>query len=252
MVQVHKPLAAAEEFYKKSGAGLYGDTVAEMDVCAGRVLDKLKALDLERNTLVLFVSDNGPWYGGSTGGLRGMKGTSWEGGLRVPCIARWPGKIPAGREVRDPASVVDFFPTIAGRAGLAAPGVDGKDLWPILNSDAKLGREAVFANRGDRLGIVRSGKWKLHLVAPSGARQEKVWKPDEPWTDPRAPDGVRILAPYEQAHPSRYPGVLTGDAVTGVALFDLEADRAEQKNVADANPEVVARLKALAENVLKR
>ena len=89
----HKPLACSEAFYKKSGAGLYGDVMAELDWSVGQVLARLKDLGLDERTLVVFTSDNGPWYGGSTGGLRGMKSTTWEGGYRVPCIARWPGTI---------------------------------------------------------------------------------------------------------------------------------------------------------------
>ena len=92
----HKPLACSEAFYKKSGAGLYGDVLAELDWSVGQVLARLKDLGLDSRTLVIFTSDNGPWYGGSTGGLRGMKSTTWEGGYRVPCIVRWPGRLPAG------------------------------------------------------------------------------------------------------------------------------------------------------------
>ena len=94
----HKPLACSEAFYKKSGAGLYGDVLAELDWSVGQVLARLKELGLDERTLVIFTSDNGPWYGGSTGGLRGMKATTWEGGFRVPCIVRWPG--PAARRAR--------------------------------------------------------------------------------------------------------------------------------------------------------
>ncbi len=245
----HKPVAASEEFYRKSGAGLYGDAVTELDAGAGQVLAKLKALGLEGRTLVFFASDNGPWYGGSAGGLRGMKGTTWEGGLRVPLIARWPGKIPAGRVIREPAIILDLFTTSLSAAGIAPPAdrtIDGKDLLPMLAGDAKSPHEALLGFRGGELRTVRSGKWKLHL-APPGPARERAWKPDEKWVDPRGPDGVRILAPYEQAHPSQHPGVQTGDPVAGAALFDLEADPAEQKDQAAAHPAVVERLKALAE-----
>jgi uncharacterized sulfatase len=245
----HKPLAASEEFYGKSGAGLYGDAVTELDASVGRVLDRLKELGLEGRTLVLFTSDNGPWYGGSAGGLRGMKGTTWEGGLRVPLVARWPGRIPAGRVIAEPAIMMDLFATSLGAAGIAPPAdraIDGKDLLPLLAGPGRPPHEALFGFRGAELRTVRAGKWKLHL-APPGPARERVWKPDEKWTDPRGPDGVRILAPYEQAHPSQHPGLQTGDPVDGIALFDLEADPAEQKNLAGREPDAVARLRALAE-----
>jgi uncharacterized sulfatase len=245
----HKPLACSERFYEKSGAGLYGDVMAELDSSVGQVLDRLRDLGLEKNTVVLFTSDNGPWYGGSTGGLRGMKGQTWEGGLRVPLIARWPGKVPAGQVSREPAVMVDLFPTLLTAAGVAPPKetvLDGKDIMPVLTGQGKSPHEAILGFRGDALHTVRSGKWKLHLAPPAPPRA-RVWKPEEKWVDPRRPDGVRILAPYEQAHPSQFPGVLTGDAVTGLALFDLESDAAEQKNVAGQHPDVVRRLRELAE-----
>jgi uncharacterized sulfatase len=244
----HKPLAVSEDFYKKSGAGLYGDAVAELDWSVGRVLDSIRALGLDGRTLVWFTSDNGPWYGGSAGGLRGMKGLSFEGGLRVPLIARWPGRIPAGRVSHEPAVVMDLFATSLQAAGVAPPAgrtIDGRDILPLLTSDAKSPHEAVFSSRAGQVVTVRSGRWKLHLLAPDGAR-EKAWAPDEKWTDPRAPDGVRLLAPFEQAHPSQYPGA-RGTPVTAPALFDLEDDPAEQKNVAEAHADVVGRLRALAQ-----
>ena len=248
---VHKPLAPAEAFYKQSGAGLYGDAVAELDWSVGQVLAKLRDLKLDDRTLVIFSSDNGPWYGGSAGGLRGMKGQTWEGGLRVPLIARWPGRIPAARVVAAPAIVMDVFPTVLAAAGVPAPAdrtIDGRDLTGLLAADVAPPREALFFFAGDALRAVRSEKWKLH-VAPPGPGRDKVWAPDEPWLDPRRPDGVRILAPFEQAHPSAFPGVRTGDPGAAGSLFDLDADAAEQKNVAAANPEVVRRLQALAERM---
>ena len=129
----HKPLACSEAFYKKSGAGLYGDVLAELDWSVGQVLAKLKELGLDRRTLVLFTSDNGPWFGGSTGGLRGMKSTTWEGGYRVPCIARWPGRIAAGNVCGAPAVTMDLFATALAAAEIQPPQdrvIDGKDLLP--------------------------------------------------------------------------------------------------------------------------
>jgi arylsulfatase A-like enzyme len=247
----HKPLAASEAFHGKSGAGLYGDAVAELDWSVGQVLERLDALGLARDTLVVFTSDNGPWYGGSTGGLRGMKGQTWEGGLRVPFIARWPGRILAGRTSAEPATMTDLFTTALAAAGIAVPAdrvIDGKDILPLIAGEAPSPHEAVFAFRGERVAAVRSGRWKLHLLPP-GPAAERRWRPEEPWTDPRRPDGVRILAPPEQAHPSQHPGVQGGDPVKGIALFDLEADPAEAQDVSAAHPETVERLRVLAERL---
>ncbi len=247
----HKPLAVSEQFYEKSNAGLYGDVMAELDWSVGKVLNLLKELNLESKTLVIFTSDNGPWYGGSTGGLRGMKGQTWEGGLRVPLLARWPGKIPAGHVSDEPAIILDLFPTVLKAAGITPPKevfLDGRDIMPMLTSKAKSPHEVLFGMRGEQITCVRSGKWKLHVVPPAPAR-DKVWKPDEKWVDPRRPDGVRLLAPFEQAHPSQHPGLQKGDSVTGLALFDLDKDPAEQHNVADQNPDVVKSLKEAVNKV---
>jgi uncharacterized sulfatase len=239
----HKPLAASEEFYKQSGAGLYGDVIAELDASVGRLLGKLKELGLEENTLVMFTSDNGPWYGGSTGGLRGMKSTSWEGGYRVPFIARWPGKIPAGHVSAQPAVTMDVFATVLKASGIPVPSdrtIDGADIMPLLTSDAKSPHEVIFGQQGPRLATVRDARWKLHVL-PANERREAT---RERWIDPRAPDGVTLLAPYEQYQPADYPGVQTGDEPQPKSLFDLASDPAEQHNVADANPDVVTRLQA--------
>ncbi|HEX3148449.1 MAG TPA: sulfatase [Gemmataceae bacterium] len=253
----HKPLAASEPFRGKSGGGLYGDAVQELDAGVGEILSKLKEYKLEDRTLVVFASDNGPWYGGSAGGLRGMKGTSWEGGFRVPLIARLPNVIPAGRTSDEPVIMADLFATAIAFAGLKPPAdraIDGKDLLPLMTGKTDTGpHEYVFSTRGDRVATVRSGKWKLHVLAPGG--KQRNWKPDDPYTDPRGPDGTRIIAPKEQAHPSQNPGVLTGVEGKAGMLFDLIADRSEQTDVAAANPEIVKRLTEAAqefESGLKR
>lgn len=241
----HKPLAASEEFYKKSGAGLYGDVMAELDWSVGQVLSKLKELGLEEKTLVLFTSDNGAWYGGSTGGLRGMKSNNWEGGLRVPLIARWPGRIPAGHVSDAPAIMMDLFPTALKAAGIPVPNdrtIDGKDLFPLLTSKAESQHEAIFSMLSHRVVSVRSGNWKLHIIAP---REQKLVKSEEKWVDPRGPDGVTILAPYEQAHPSEYPGLFGPEPAQAPLLFDLGQDPSEQNNVAGQRRDVVQRLQAL-------
>lgn len=245
---VHKPLAASEDFYKKSGAGLYGDALAELDDGVGRVLAKLKELGLDAKTLVFFAGDNGPWYGGSTGGLRGMKGQNWEGGIREPLIARLPGVIPAGIVRDQPALLMDLFPTALAFAGVPIPNdrkLDGRDLTAVLTEGAASPHEALFSQKQDQIATVRRGKWKLHLIPPSPPK-EKTWLPGEPWIDPRGPDGVRILAPFEQAHPSEFPGLRTGPVAKAGLLFDLDADPNEQVDQAAAHPEIVKQLQALA------
>lgn len=241
----HKPLAASEDFYKKSGAGLYGDVLAELDWSVGQVLEKLKALGLDENTLVMFTSDNGTWFGGSTGGLRGMKGSSFEGGYRVPCIARWPGKIPAARTSAQPAVMMDLFATALRAAQVEPPKdllLDGRDLMPLFTSDAKSPHEVILGGQAEKLSTVRDARWKLHVL-PGRDGFKALADADKPWLDPRAPDGVTILAPYEQAQPNEHPGLRTGDAPKPMQLFDLQADPGEQHDVAAQNPEVVARLK---------
>jgi arylsulfatase A-like enzyme len=248
----HKPLAASEAFYKKSGAGLYGDAISELDWSVGRVLAKLKELGLDEKTLVIFISDNGPWYGGSTGNLRGMKGTSWEGGYRVPFIARWPGKIPPGHVNSAPAIMMDVFATVLTAAGLPLPKerlIDGQDLMPMLTTDAPSPHPAVFGHQGPRLATVRDARWKLHVLAPN---EPRVAPAGERWIDPRGPDGVTLLAPYEQHQPSDYPGLRSGDAPKPMLLFDLQNDPGEQHDLAAQNPDVVKRLQALYDEMQKQ
>jgi len=246
----HKPLAASEDFYTpETPDDLYADVIRELDWSVGQILEKLKKLGLDDNTLVIFTSDNGPWYGGSTGGLRGMKGKTWEGGLRVPMIARWPGKIPAGIVNNSLAGTIDVFPTILKAAGVKVPGdriMDGKDIWPLLTSeDTDSPHEALFGMQGTNLMTVRSGKWRLHVRSPG-----RPPKRGNDWVDPRGPDGVTIVAPYEQARPSAYPGVIGGDEPKNMMLFDIEADPAEQHDVGKQYPEVVKRLKAIYDKTL--
>jgi len=238
----HKPLAASERFYKKSGAGLYGDTLAELDASVGQVLAKVKELGLNERTLIVFTSDNGPWYGGSTGGLRGMKGTSWEGGYRVPFIAQWPGTIPAGHVSSEPAVMMDLFATALKIAGLNPQPdrtLDGVDLLPLLTSEAKSPHEVIFGHQGPRLSTVRDARWKLHVLAPN----QRSTIAGQHWIDPRGPDGVTLLAPYEQYQPADFPGLTTGDSPQPMSLFDLSTDPGEQHNVASEHPDIVKRLK---------
>jgi uncharacterized sulfatase len=245
----HKPLAASEEFYTPhTPADLYADVIRELDWSVDRILAKVKELGLDDNTLVMFASDNGPWFGGSTSGLRGMKGATWDGGIRVPLIARWPGRIPSGRVCKEVCASIDVFPTLCNLAGAVLPNatIDGRDIFPLMSSDgARSPHEAIFAMSGPELRVVRSGKWKLHVRTPAPGFQAMDAAAAAKWIDPRGPDGVTLIAQHEQARPDQYPGVLTGDAPRALMLFDVEADPSEQRDVAASHPEVVARLKAL-------
>jgi N-acetylgalactosamine-6-sulfatase len=223
----------------------------ELDWSVGQILDKLAAAGLEQNTLVMFASDNGPWFGGSTHGLRGMKGSTWEGGARVPFIARWPGRIPAGRVSPQVCATVDIFPTLCKYAGAPLPSdrvLDGVDISNLLERDnVTRSKPEVFMVSDGRLMAIRSGRWKLHVrtPAPGFAYMEDVSK----WIDPRGPDGVTILAPVEQARPNDYPGVRTGVAPKDMMLFDLQNDASEQKDVSDSHPEIVKTLKTVFDKV---
>lgn len=167
----HVPLYASGRFRGKSAGGLYGDTVESVDWSVGEVLDALKRNGLDENTLVVFLSDNGPMIeppgGGSAGPLRGKKAQIWEGSLRVPCVVRWPGHVPAGRLCSEVATEMDILPTFAGLAGARVPEdrvIDGHDAWPLMSGQqgAKSGYEAFFYYHGiGVLGAVRSGDWKM-------------------------------------------------------------------------------------------
>ncbi|MEA2063086.1 MAG: sulfatase [Gemmatimonadota bacterium] len=227
----HVPLYVSDKFKGKSEQGLYGDVIMEIDWSVGQILSKLEELGLDENTLVIFTSDNGPWlsYGdhaGSTGPLREGKGTMFEGGMREPCIMRWPGKIPAGSVCTELATTMDILPTLTKLAGgtLPAHKIDGHDIWPLMTAETgvKTPTDVYYCYYGGELQAVRSGKWKLHF--PHGYR-----------TMAGRPGGTGGLPePYSQAK-------------IGLELFDLENDVSETVNVADKHPEVVKRLQALGE-----
>lgn len=242
----HKPLASSEKNYKKSGAGLYGDALLDLDDSVGAVLDALKQNRLDDNTLVLFTSDNGATFGGSTGGLRGMKGATWEGGYRVPFIARWPGKIPAGK-TRDALGItMDVFATALAAAGATMPDervLDGRDLMPVLRDGARSPHEFIFGHQNSKLACIRDARWKLHVLKPASGLAG-LDKPGQSYVDPRAPDGVTILAPFEQAKVTEHPGPRTGVNPRAMQLFDLQSDSAEQVEVTAQFAEEVSRLKA--------
>ena len=232
----HVPLHVSDKFKGKSERGLYGDVIEEIDWSVGEVLAALKRNGLDEKTWVIFTSDNGPWlsYGehaGSAEPLREGKGTNWEGGTRVPCIMRWPGKIPAGSVSNDMLMTIDLFPTMAKRIGGEQPAhkIDGLDVWPLIAGEpgAKNPHDAYFFYYEiNQLQAVLSGdgRWKLQL--PHTFRTLDG-KPGGKGGTP-AKYGQRKL---EQAE-----------------LYDLQKDVSESADVAAANPEIVKRLEAEAEN----
>ncbi len=249
----HRPLACSEDFYHKSGAGLYGDVISELDWSVGQVMAKLKAAGCDDKTLVIFTSDNGAYYGGSSGALRGMKGTAWEGGFRVPCILRWPGRLPAGKTSDGLGTTMDLFSTVLAAAGTKSPSdrvIDGRDLLPLLTGGTVDSERIIFGQGRTELATARDARWKLHLLAQANAPQPKdpsQPKPEAPRVGKRDPDGVTLLAPYDQPPREVYPGLRTGDETKELSLFDLVDDPGEQHNVADQHPEIVARLRAAFE-----
>lgn len=162
----HEPLHASPEQAGKSPAGLYGDVLADLDASTGAIVDALERLSLARNTLVLVTSDNGPWFEGSTDGLRGRKNDVFEAGMRVPLIARWPGRIAAGQRIEDVAAAVDVLPTLLALAELPLPAdrvIDGVDLAPVLfRRGGELPERPIYYYADRTLQAVRIGRWKAH------------------------------------------------------------------------------------------
>ena len=168
----HVPLFASDDFVGKSPRGIYGDAVEELDWSTGEVLKALKDEKLDKNTLVVFTSDNGPWLqfgeqGGSAGPLRDGKGSTWEGGMRMPAIAWWPGTVPAGVTTHEMASTMDLYVTAIKLAGGEVPAdrpIDGYDITPVLTRNGTSPRDTMFFYRGTKLYAVRHGPWKGHFV----------------------------------------------------------------------------------------
>lgn len=214
----HVPLFRSPEFQGRSARGLYGDVIEEIDWHTGRLLDVLRELELERHTLVVFTSDNGPWapydeQGGSAGLLRGAKGGTFEGGMRVPAIFWWPGTI-SSATVLDIGSTLDLLPTIAGLAGADLPPdrvLDGYDLGPVLRGSAPSPRKTMYFYRGTTLYAVRHGSFKAHFVT----RSEYGGEPPVPHDPP--------------------------------LLYNLDVDPSEKFDVAARHPDVVASIQRIAE-----
>lgn len=229
---VHVPLYVSEKFRGKSSRGLFGDVVMEVDWSVGQILETLRRHDLDERTLVIFSTDNGPWlsYGdhvGSAGPLREGKGTSFEGGCRVPTLMRWPGKIPAGATCHELASTIDVLPTVAALIGARLPDhkIDGRDIRPLMFGEpgARSPHDSFYYYyEGTELQAVRDRRWKLHF-----------------------PHRYRTLAGQPGGRggvPAKY-----ANAQIELSLYDLQNDVGETLNVATEHPDVVARLQGYAE-----
>ncbi len=221
----HVPISATQGFLDRSRAGLYGAVIETIDWSVGRILETLKKEGLDENTLVVFTSDNGPWMympdrmfrenliqrgdHGSPGPLRGAKSSTYEGGVRVPFLARWPGRLPAGRVSAEPATLMDVYTTLLELTGAEVPKdrvVDGKNILPLLEGRAGSPHKELYYFKGKKIEAVREGKWKLRI--------SRHFRPELKADDPVTPE-----------------------------LFDLEADPSERYNRADEMPSLVARLK---------
>lgn len=234
----HVPLFTAEDSVGRSEQGAYGDVIEEIDDSVGKIMRALEECGIAENTLVVYASDNGPWlsYGGhagSVGPLREGKGTTFDGGVRVPCLVRWPGVVPAGRVSREPWMTIDLLPTVCGLVGAELPErtIDGMDVWPLLRGavGASSPQEAYFFYyHQNHLEAMRSGPWKLHF--PHGYRSMVGMTPGT--------DGS--------------PGKYDYDVKTGLELYNLEDDISESRDVAGEHPEVVARLSEMADAMRAR
>ncbi len=250
----HVPLHASDAFRGKSSHGIYGDVIEELDWGIGEVLRALKENGLDDNTLVILTSDNGPKkeVGGSSGVLRGGKGSTFEGGVRVPCIMRWPGKVPAGLVNEEYAGVFDLLPTLVNLAGGEVPTdrvIDGRDIWPVIadTGKAKTPHDAVYYFSGRQVRGVRAGQWKLLYAdqkETSPNRKAELTKEER-----KLPRSQRKSLIKQRSRSIR--------AKQGpiLSLFNLDDDLSESKNVIKEHPETAERLKAMMEtfaNELKR
>lgn len=231
----HVPLFTSDAFAGTSEQGAYGDVMQEIDWSVGEIMNALERAGIADNTLFIFTTDNGPWlnYGnhaGTTGPLREGKGTTFEGGVRVPCIMRWPGQIPAGSVCNEPAMTIDILPTIAAiiNGQLPEHTIDGKSILPLLEGEdgATSPHEALFFYyHANDLEAMRMGRWKLHF--------------------PHVYRSMVGRTPGMDGSPGNYDYSVK----TGLELYDLHNDIGETTNVADEYPDVVERMQELAERM---
>ncbi|MFN0077897.1 MAG: sulfatase [Prosthecobacter sp.] len=217
---VHHPLASSAAFSGKSQQGDLGDAIEEVDWSVGQILATLQELKLDDNTLVIFTSDNGPASGRAAPPYRGSKGSNFEGGVREPCIMRWPGKIPAGTTCNQIAGNIDILPTFAKLIGVEPVKdrvLDGRDITTLMfNANAGPVRDTHLYIGGDKAAAIRQGDWKLFLKGDGADKKTKKAA------------GTKTKPPKGGPVPS---------------LYNLATDPGETQNVAAANPEIVARLK---------
>jgi len=221
----HIPLAASKAFRGKSPYGIYGDVVSELDWSVGQIMETLKKHGLDKNTLFLFSSDNGPWYQGSAGRLRGRKGMTWEGGVRVPLIAWRPGHVAKGRVCHSLVSTMDIVPTVCAMTGAAKPAraTDGIDITPLLTgAKTELEREVLLYFDNINVQCARDGKWKVHF-----SRYNNVTYSPPPAGGRK---NIRLQNPE---------------------LYDVAADPDESFDVAAENPEILKRLIARVDALIK-
>ncbi len=243
----HKPLAASDRFYTPHTPNdLYADVIRELDWSVGEVMSTLKELKILDNTIVIFMSDNGPWYGGSTGGLKGMKATTWEGGIRVPFMIRYPKVFPEKTTVDVPLWSPDIFPTLFALTDIETPkanALDGQDITTILQGKSK-SYSPVFSMHNDEIMSIRKGDYKLFVNKPHYRKKVDL----STWSDPRGPDGTTIIAQMEgQATPADYPGVSAEEPKNKIQLFNLKNDPTESNDLAASQPELVKELMKMYE-----
>lgn len=228
----HVPLHVSDKFKGKSKQGLYGDVMMELDWSIGQIRKTLEELKLDNNTLLIVTSDNGPWFNygnhaGTTSGLREGKGTSFEGGQRVPAIMYWKGVTPAGLTCNQLASAIDILPTIAAFTGAKLPNhtIDGVNIAELVkgNMDAEPRKDFYYYYRRNNLEAVRQGPWKLVLAHPG-----RTYEGFAPGNDGK-------------------PGAADENRIFEEALYDLRRDPGERYNVAKDYPEIVKQLQQLAD-----
>lgn len=236
----HVPIYVSDKFKDKSGKGLYADVIMELDWSVGEIINKLKQLRLEENTLLIVASDNGPWlpfgnHAGVTNGLRESKGTSWEGGVRTPCLMYWKGKLTKGVKVNTPVMNIDILPTIAYLTNSSLPEkpIDGVNIWKILsnvNEDKEFVslRPLFIYYNTNELQAMRWKNWKLYF--------------------PHTYNSMEGVTPGNDSKRAQTKPV----KLETMELYDLNNDKGEKINLASKFPEIVSHMNAMADEMRKK